>query len=138
MSMVDLLSESDIFTDEQQRDIRGILKQTETALKQYFKIYKESNIKKKMNFRPDIYLGKNQDGSPLRIEEWNYNAYAGFRVSWFTANLLFNIFGFLLSPFFVYLTITMYNGRFNAINVVGLLVGGFLTADALNGGFPYN
>jgi hypothetical protein len=41
------------FTDEQQRDIRGILKQTETALKQYFKIYKESNIKKKMNFRPD-------------------------------------------------------------------------------------
>jgi hypothetical protein len=44
--MVDLLSESDIFTDEQQRDIRGILKQ-ETALKQYFKIYKESNIKKK-------------------------------------------------------------------------------------------
>jgi hypothetical protein len=29
----------------------------------------------------------------------------------------------------------MYNGRFNAINVVGLLVGGFLTYDALNGGF---
>jgi hypothetical protein len=28
----------------------------------------------------------------------------------------------------------MYNGRFNAINVVGLLVG-FLTYDALNGGF---
>jgi hypothetical protein len=36
MSMVDLLSESDIFTDEQQRDIRGIL----NKLKQYFKIYK--------------------------------------------------------------------------------------------------
>jgi hypothetical protein len=32
----------------------------------------------------------------------------------------------------------MYNGRFNAINVVGLLVGGFLTYDALNGGFHYN
>jgi hypothetical protein len=31
----------------------------------------------------------------------------------------------------------MYNGRFNAINVVGLLVG-FLTYDALNGGFHYN
>jgi hypothetical protein len=45
MSMVDLLSVI-FFTDEQQRDIRGILKQTETALKQYFKIYKESNIKK--------------------------------------------------------------------------------------------
>jgi hypothetical protein len=129
MSMVDLLSESDIFTDEQQRDIRGILKQTETALKQYFKIYKESNIKKKMNFRPDnIFLGKNQDGSPLRIEEWNYNAYAGFELAGGLANLLWLIFlVFLLSPFFVYLTITMYNGRFNAINVVGLLGWWFLT-----------
>jgi hypothetical protein len=90
-----------------------------------------------MNFRPDnIFLGKNQDGSPLRIEEWNYNAYAGFELAGGLANLLWLIFfGFLLSPFFVYLTITMYNGRFNAINVVGLLVGGFLTYDALNGGF---
>lgn len=88
-----------------------------------------------MNFRPEkLYLGKNPDGSNLRIEEWNYDTRAGYELAGSFMNLFVGVlFVQIISPFLLILCILNFSGRANILNVIGILLGSYFLYDASHG-----
>jgi hypothetical protein len=88
-----------------------------------------------MNFRPEkVFLGKNPDGSKLRIEEWDYDTRAtlelpGNFMYLFTCILFVQI----ISPLLLIACIKNFNGRGNFLNFIGILLGGYFLYDASHG-----
>jgi len=88
-----------------------------------------------MNFKPEkVFLGKNPDGSKLRIEEWNYNSRAGLELAGSFINLfVYVIFVQIASPYLLALSILTFDGRKNILNIIGLLLGFYFLYDASHG-----
>lgn len=88
-----------------------------------------------MNFRPEkLFLGKNQDGSNLRIEEWNYDTRAGYElIGSFYHIFAMVIFVEIISPLILIKSIDTFNGRATIFNVIGLLLGSYFLYDAYHG-----
>ena len=88
-----------------------------------------------MDFRPkEILFGTNSDGTKFRIENWNYDAFAGVDLARGLVNLCWLIFlGFLISPYFLLITLMVYCGRFNYLNILGAIIGTYMLYDAYNG-----
>ena len=88
-----------------------------------------------MNFRPEkVFLGKNPDGSNLRIEEWNYDTRAGYELAGGFINLFSAVFFIqIISPFILILTILNFNGQKTILNLIGLALGSYFLYDAYNG-----
>ena len=88
-----------------------------------------------MNFRPEkIFLGKNPDGSNLRIEEWSYDTRAGYELVGSFINIFSAVFFVqIISPLILLFTILGFNGRTNIFNVIGLVLGGYFLYDAYHG-----
>ena len=89
-----------------------------------------------MDFRPkEVVFYKDASGKVMRLETWNYDTLAGVELAGMLMNLLWLIFvAFLIAPFFLYVTISMFCGRFNFLNVIGALVGCWVLYDASQGG----
>lgn len=88
-----------------------------------------------MNFRPEkVFLGKNPDGSNLRIEEWDYDTRATLELPGnfmhFFAGVLFIQ---IISPLLLIACILNFNGRGNLLNFIGIVLGGYFLYDAYNG-----
>lgn len=88
-----------------------------------------------MDFGPkEILLGTNSAGTKFRIENWNYDAFAGVDLARGLVNLCWLIFlGFLISPYFLVITLMVYCGRFNYLNIFGAIIGTYMLYDAYNG-----
>ena len=88
-----------------------------------------------MNFRPEkVFLGKNPDGSNLRIEEWNYDTRAGYELAGSFINLFSVVFFIqIISPFILILTILNFNGQKTILNLIGLVLGSYFLYDAYSG-----
>jgi len=88
-----------------------------------------------MNFRPEkVFLGKNPDGSNLRIEEWDYDTRAtlelpGNFMHFFACILFVQI----ISPLLLIACILNFNGRGNLLNFIGIVLGGYFLYDASHG-----
>ena len=89
-----------------------------------------------MDFRPkDVIFQKNPDGSSTRFEVWNYDTLAGVELFGMIANLLWMIFlVFLVGPYLLFISIMMFCGRFNFLNIIGGLFSIWVLYDAYNGG----
>ena len=89
-----------------------------------------------MDFRPkEVVFQKNPDGSSTRFEVWNYDTLAGVELFGMVANLLWMIFVvFLVGPYLLFLSIMMFCGRFNFMNVIGALFSLWMLYDASKGG----
>lgn len=89
-----------------------------------------------MDFRPkEVVFYKNPDGKVMRFETWNYDTLAGVELFGMLANLLWMIFVvFLVGPYLLFLSIMMFCGRFNFINVIGALFSLWMLYDASKGG----
>jgi len=89
-----------------------------------------------MDFRPkEVSFFKDSHGNVTRVETWNYDALAGVELAGMLMNLLWLIFVvFLVGPYLLFLSIIMFCGRFNFINVIGALFSCWMLYDAANGG----
>lgn len=88
-----------------------------------------------MDFRPkEILFGTNSDGTKFRIENWNYDSLAGVDLARGLVNLWWLIFlAFLISPYFLVITLIVYCGRLNYLNIIGAAIGCYMLYDAYNG-----
>tara|TARA_R110000782_G_scaffold144871_3_gene237703 strand:- start:9031 stop:9666 length:636 start_codon:yes stop_codon:yes gene_type:complete len=88
-----------------------------------------------MDFRPkEVILTKNSNGTISRHEVWNYDTLAGVELAGSLVNLLYLIFVFfMIAPYFLLLSLATFCGRFNYINIIGAVIGGYVLYDAYNG-----
>jgi hypothetical protein len=84
-----------------------------------------------MDFRPkEILFCTDSDGTKFRIENWNYDAFAGVDLAKGLVNLCWLIFlGFLISPYFLLIALMVYCGRFNYLNILGAIIGTYMLFD---------
>jgi hypothetical protein len=88
-----------------------------------------------MNITPkNIYKGRNSDGSTFRMEEWDFATLSnmelgGFAIAFVTCMALISI----ISPLLTILAVLAFSGRFNLMNVLAILFGGYFLYDCSHG-----
>ncbi len=97
-------------------------------------IYFTSKKKKKMRFLPkNVFKGTNSDGSTFTANEWDYNTLANIQGASFLVILIISLLlCSVLSPILLIICIVMYNGKINALSLIGALIGLYFLIDCYN------